>query len=105
MLLKLLGTAEKEKALFSQSPNNILVIQSYLLYDVRMFDSFKERDLTDSCGGNSVVFLLQSDFLKSHICTIDQVFALVNNTISTFSELLFFLVSVQLRGFLAEFLL
>lgn len=70
-----------------------------------MLDALEEGNLADSSGRDAIVFLLKSDLLEGHKVASDQVFALVDHTVSAFSELLETLVAFELLRVVAELLL
>ena len=67
-----------------------------------MLEAFKQTNLTDGSGRNTVVFFLESDFLQSDNFASLKVSALVHDTICAFSKFLLALVTLQLGGCLDE---
>ena len=67
-----------------------------------MLEAFKQTNLTDGSGWNTIVFFLESDFLQSDYFASLKVSALVHDTVCAFSEFLLALVTLQLGGFLDE---
>ncbi len=59
-----------------------------------MLQSFEQTDFTDGSRWNSIIFLLKSDFLESHHLASDKISALVDDTVSSLSELLLALVAL-----------
>ena len=59
-----------------------------------MLQSFKQADFADSRRWDSIVFLLESDFLEGDDLTRDKVSALVDNTVGTLSKFLLSLIAV-----------
>lgn len=77
----------------------------YLLNNVGVLNALQEGNFADSCGGDTVVLLLKSDLLECDKVTSDEVLALVDHTVGTFSEFLETLVTLKLLGVVAELLL
>ena len=67
----------------------------YLLDNVRVLQAFEERDLSDCGARYSIVFLLESDLFEGDDLSSDFVLSFVHYTIGALSELLKFLVSIN----------
>ena len=67
-----------------------------------MLETFKQADFADGRGGDTIVFLLESDFLEGDDLTSVQVSALVYDTVGALSEFLLALIAFQLGGLLDE---
>lgn len=56
-----------------------------LLDNVRVLNALQQRDFADSGRRYSVVFLLESNFFEGYNLVGNLVFALVDNTVGSFS--------------------
>ena len=76
----------------------LLLAEEHLskLNNVRVLQVLQQRNLTDSCTRNAVIFFLESNFLDCHSFIGFQVPRLINDAISALAELLQLLVLVQI---------
>ena len=70
----------------------------YLLDHIGVLEAFEEGDLSDCRGGHAVVLLLQSDLLEGHILASDFILRFIHNSVSSFTQLLKFLVTIDVVG-------
>lgn len=61
-----------------------------------MSQTLEQTDFTDRCGGDTIVLLLQSDFLQGDRLTGLQIAALIHDTVSSLTKLLLTLIAIQL---------
>lgn len=80
-------------------------MKSNSLNDIGMLNSFKEGNFADCSGGNSVILFFQSNFLERHKLTSNNIFAFIDNAVSSFTKLLKSLIAFELFGIVTEFLL